>query len=157
MDGIAHAELEALENIKVVQVGTADSRPIHLDRLKQAGDTYHTGPGGGKLYAEELGGVQLVLPLEGNQAVFMMAGRAQTFAVGYIVILHDDAVHWVLKAGRIHKGNLVLYGFRIGRNQPKVRHHGKTVLCQKIQLLRLGSERKLCHQVEGFELQQPLF
>lgn len=70
---VADSQLEALDNVKVMEIGPIDRRAVNDHILKLAGDGYHAGAGSGQFKAEELAFIQRIRPFEGHNAVFVMA------------------------------------------------------------------------------------
>ena len=85
-----------------------DRGAVDLHIIKYASETDHACPGGGYLQTAEGRLIEGVLPFEGHQAVFMVAGGAQGAAIGQIVILEDQAVHGIGKLLRAIPGNGLL-------------------------------------------------
>ena len=94
-DLIAHTKLELLEDAQVVQVSPGYLCAIDGHRLKQARNAHHTGSGGCQVDAQEPGPDRIILPLQGDHAVFVMTGGAQTGSQVTVIIFHDQTVHGI--------------------------------------------------------------
>ena len=89
---ITGAQLKRMEIVQIMQVGASNCRAVHIDGIEPCGQTDHSGTRRCKFNAAECGFIQFILPFERDQAVFMVPGSAETFAIRKIVIFHDKTV-----------------------------------------------------------------
>ena len=94
-----------MEIVQIVQIGAANCRAVHIDGIEPCGQADHSGARRCKFNAAECGLIQFICPFERDQAIFMVPGSAETFAICKIVIFHDKTVDRVCKLGRLHTGN----------------------------------------------------
>ena len=141
-----------------MQIRTANKRPIDVDRVEQTGNAHHTGSGRSQLHTAEMRIIQLILPLECNQPVLVMAGCAKAFAVTDLFILHDEAIHRICKLLGIHAFDRIAdHLFAVQHIQIDVRHNGKAVVLQEGLLPQLAFRFQIItYQLECPELQPAL-
>ena len=154
---ITGPQLKRTEVVQIVQIGAADRCAVHIDRIEPRGQADHSSARRCKLHASECGFIQLICPFERDQAVFMVPGSAETFAICKIVIFHDKTVDRVCKLGRLHTGNskLQIMG-AAGRRQIKIRNHAETAARQKLLLHPLTAGfQAVADQIKRPKLQPP--